>query len=154
MGNLYHDPSGSLLTRCLDNKLGGFLKTHDFLQPLERVETDQGISKEQDKATEKSRPPGPPPTNSVEHIPPRDIGTYNKSYISYQNQRVPEPDGVNMPPAQATSSNRNDENSNSSSYTGSGFTLWDESVLMMNKGQTGKENSFDSKERHPVRGIN
>lgn len=155
MGNVYYDPSGNLLTRCFEYKSGGFLKTHDFLQPLERVETDQGISKEGNKGEppmENSRPPALPATNSVEHILPGGIGTYSISHISYLNQRVPKPEGVDTPPAQASSSNRNDDNSNCSSYTGSGFTLWDESVVM-NKGQTGKENNFAAKERHAVRGI-
>lgn len=131
------------------------MKTHNFLQPLERVETDQDISKQENKADpqmENSRPPVPLPTNSVEHILPGGIGTYSISHISYLNQRFPKPEGVDTPPAQASSSNRNDDNSNCSSYTGSGFTLWDESVVM-NKGQTGKENNFATTERHAVRGI-
>ncbi|XP_062116863.1 transcription factor BIM2 isoform X2 [Humulus lupulus] len=42
------------------------------------------------------------------------------------------------PAAQASSTDRNDENSNCSSFTGSGFTLWEEPAVK--KGKTGKEN--------------
>lgn len=136
---------------------GGILKTHDFLQQGERAGTED-ISKDESRAkqpTEKSRPLIPPPTTtSMEHILPGGIGTYSISHISYLNQRVPKPEGVLLnaaaPQAQASSSDRNDGNSNCSSYTGSGFTLWDESATM-NKGQTGKENNFAAKERHAVR---
>ncbi|XP_024024837.1 transcription factor BIM1 isoform X2 [Morus notabilis] len=117
---------------------GGYLKTHDFLQPLERVgktcakeETSVEIS-----TSEKPPPPAPPP---VEHVLPGGIGTYSISHISnYFNQRVPKPEGMVFTAAQASSTDRNDENSNCSSYTGSGFTLWEESAVK--KGKTGKEN--------------
>ncbi|KAK4567918.1 hypothetical protein RGQ29_003621 [Quercus rubra] len=118
---------------------GSYLKTHDFLQPLERIgktsakeETTAEIS-----SVEKPPPPAPPP--SVEHTLPGGIGTYTISHISsYFNQRVPKPEGSIYTVAQTSSTDRNDENSNSSSYTGSGFTLWEESALK--KGKTGKEN--------------
>ncbi|KAL5544869.1 hypothetical protein UlMin_008653 [Ulmus minor] len=117
---------------------GSYLKTHDFLQPLERVgnacakeETSVEISTD-----EKPPPPAPPP--SVEHILPGGIGTYSISHISYFNQRVPKPEGMVYTVAQASSTDKNDENSNSSSYSGSGFSLWEESAVK--KGKTGKEN--------------
>ncbi|XP_030493398.1 transcription factor BIM1 isoform X2 [Cannabis sativa] len=120
---------------------GGYLKTHDFLQPLERVgkatcakeETSVEIS-----TSEKPPPPAPPP---VEHVLPGGIGTYSISHISYFNQiqsRVPKPEGMVYPAAQASSTDKNDENSNCSSFTGSGFTLWEEPAVK--KGKTGKEN--------------
>ncbi|XP_024024838.1 transcription factor BIM1 isoform X3 [Morus notabilis] len=120
------------------SQAGGYLKTHDFLQPLERVgktcakeETSVEIS-----TSEKPPPPAPPP---VEHVLPGGIGTYSISHISnYFNQRVPKPEGMVFTAAQASSTDRNDENSNCSSYTGSGFTLWEESAVK--KGKTGKEN--------------
>ncbi|CAI9786752.1 unnamed protein product [Fraxinus pennsylvanica] len=122
---------------------GGYLKTHDFLQPLERV--GKNATKEESKieitAIEKPQPPGPPP--SVEHVLPGGIGTYS---ISYFNQRVLKPEG-SLFMAQASSTTRSDENQNSASYTGSGFTLWDESGVK--KGQTGKENI--AAERHILR---
>ncbi|KAL0463721.1 UNVERIFIED_CONTAM: Transcription factor BIM1, partial [Sesamum latifolium] len=79
---------------------------------------------------------------------PGGIGTYS---ISYFNQRVLKPEG-NLYTAQTSSTTRNDENSNSSSYSGGGFTLWDESAVK--KGKTGKENIVA--ERHVLReaGVN
>ncbi|XP_009757584.1 transcription factor BIM1-like isoform X1 [Nicotiana tabacum] len=128
---------------------GGFLKTHDFLQPLEQAE--KALRKEEAKvevvAVEK--PPAPVASPSVEHILPGGIGTYS---ISYLHQRIPKPEASLFAVAQATSTDRNDENSNCSSYTGgSGFTLWDESAV---KGKTGKENSGG--DRHALReaGLN
>ncbi|KAI3463843.1 hypothetical protein Pfo_020506 [Paulownia fortunei] len=121
---------------------GGYLKTHDFLQPLERVGKNATTTKEENKAgmTAVARPPVPAPPASVEHLLPGGIGTYS---ISYFNQRVLKPEG-SLFTAQASSTTRNDENSNCSSYTGSGFTLWDESAVK--KGKTGKENI--AAERH------
>ncbi|KAK4479429.1 hypothetical protein RD792_014943 [Penstemon davidsonii] len=117
---------------------GGYLKTHDFLQPLELV--GNNVAKEENKvgmitAIEKPSP------QSVEHILPGGIGTYS---ISYFNQRLLKPEGNLFATAQASSTTKNDENSNCSSYSGSGFTLWDESAV--NKGKTGKENILA--ERH------
>ncbi|XP_050224004.1 transcription factor BIM1 isoform X2 [Mercurialis annua] len=122
----------------------GFLKTQDFLQPLERVGKG-GVRKEEAAAEvsslEKPPPPAPPPPPSVEHILPGGIGTYSISHISnYFNQRVPKPEGSPIfSVAQASSADKNEEHSNCSSYTGSGFTLWEESEIK-NKGKTGKEN--------------
>ncbi|KAG5229950.1 transcription factor BIM [Salix suchowensis] len=114
---------------------GGFLQTHDFLQPLERV--SKATAREVEILTiEKPPPPAPPP--SVEHILPGGIGTYSISHVSYFNQRVPKPENALFSVAQASSTDKNDENSNCSSYSASGFTLWEESALKM--GKTGKEN--------------
>ncbi|KAL6133498.1 hypothetical protein ACLB2K_065733 [Fragaria x ananassa] len=52
------------------------------------------------------------------------------------------------PQASSSHHERNDENSNCSSYAGSGFTLWDESAAK--KGKTGKENVA---ERPGLRGL-
>ncbi|KAJ6340110.1 hypothetical protein OIU77_007957 [Salix suchowensis] len=114
---------------------GGFLQTHDFLQPLERV--SKATAREVEILTiEKPPPPAPPP--SVEHILPGGIGTYSISHVSYFNQRVPKPENALFSVAQASSTDKNDENSNCSSYSASGFTLWEESALKV--GKTGKEN--------------
>ncbi|KAI3513314.1 hypothetical protein L1887_20644 [Cichorium endivia] len=118
---------------------GGYLETHDFLQPLERVgknATKEG-KKVEEPPTGKSLPPAPPTT--VEHILPGGIGTYSISHISCinQSQRILKPEGV-VAAAQSSGSDKNDENSNCSSYTGSGFSLWEESTAK--KGKTGKEN--------------
>ncbi|OMO69948.1 hypothetical protein COLO4_28851 [Corchorus olitorius] len=91
-------------------------------------------------AAEKPPPPAPPP--SVEHILPGGIGTYSISHISYFNPRVPKAEGAIFNVAQGSSNERNDENSNCSSYTGSGFTLWEESAGK--KGKTGKENAGET----------
>lgn len=98
------------------------------------------MTKEEDKIEIKDverPPPAAPPPPAVEHILPGGIGTYS---ITYFNQRITKPEGNLFMMAQASSTNRTDENnSNSSSYTGSGFTLWDESAVK--KGKTGKENN-------------
>lgn len=128
---------------------GGYLKTHDFLQPLEQAE--KTIRKEETKVevTAVEKPPPPVASPSVERILPGGIGTYS---ISYLHQRVPKPEASLFAVAQASSTDRNDESSNCSSYTGSGFALWDESTVK--KGKTGKENSGG--DRHVLReaGLN
>ncbi|XP_050375953.1 transcription factor BIM1 isoform X2 [Argentina anserina] len=125
---------------------GGYLETHDFLQPLERMgktcakeETSVEIISPSRSSVEKPTWVAQRPT-SVEHVLPGGIGTYSISHISYFNQRVPKPEENVFPVAPQASSTheRNDENSNCSSYAGSGFTLWDESAAK--KGKTGKEN--------------
>jgi hypothetical protein len=86
---------------------------------------------------------------SAEHILPGGIGTYSISHISYfAHQRVPKPEGSIFTVAQTSSTDRNGENSICTSYTGSGFTLWEESAALK-KGKTGKENMG---ERPIVRG--
>ncbi|KAI8543153.1 hypothetical protein RHMOL_Rhmol08G0195300 [Rhododendron molle] len=134
---------------------GAYLKTHDFLQPLEGL--GKNITKEENSTVEiitmldKPPPPAPPPTTtSGEHLLPGGIGTYSISHISnYFNQTVLKPEGpaAVFTVAQSSSTDRNEENSNSSSFnTGSGFTLWEESAVK--KGKTGKENvaSRDSRQ--------
>lgn len=120
---------------------GGYLKTHDFLQPLERVgnSTAKEENAVENTGVEKPTPPAPPP--SVERLLPGGIGTYSISHISYFNQRNPKPEGTIFTVAEASSTERTEENSNCSSYTGGGFTLWEESAV--NKGKTGKENAGD-----------
>nr|GMC48394.1 transcription factor BIM1 isoform X2 [Ipomoea batatas] len=125
--------------------LRGYLRTHDFLQPLEQAEGTVGKEESKVEVTIAEKPPPPP---SMEHNLPGGIGTYSISYL----QRVPKPEGSLFAMAQPSSTDRNDENSNCSSYSGSGFTLWDETAVK--KGKTGKENS--SGERHVLRetGVN
>ncbi|XP_019464195.1 PREDICTED: transcription factor BIM1-like isoform X2 [Lupinus angustifolius] len=131
---------------------GSRLKTHDFLQPLERAETKATAKEEAtDEISSVAPKPPPPPPPSVEHLLPGGIGTYSISHISYSNnntQRVPKPETSLFTVHQATSTDRNDENSNCSSYTSSGFTLWDESAVK--KGKTGKENNVAGK---PIIGV-
>ncbi|XVE54650.1 hypothetical protein DITRI_Ditri03aG0099100 [Diplodiscus trichospermus] len=120
---------------------GGYLKTHDFLQLEQLGKTSAKEETPVEEAmAEKPPPPAPPP--SAEHILPGGIGTYSIGHISYFNPRVPKAEGALVPVAQGSSSERNDENSNCSSYTGSGFTLWEESAAK--KGKTGKENAGET----------
>uniref|UniRef100_A0A2P2LRP8 BHLH domain-containing protein n=1 Tax=Rhizophora mucronata TaxID=61149 RepID=A0A2P2LRP8_RHIMU len=117
----------------------GHLKTHDFLRPLERVGKTAAKEETNEISTvDKSRPLARPA--SVEHTLPGGIGTYSISHISYFNHIIPKPEGTMFNVAQASSTdNKNEESSNCSSYTaGSGFTLWEESVL--EKGKTEKKN--------------
>ncbi|KAH7549248.1 hypothetical protein JRO89_XS13G0004200 [Xanthoceras sorbifolium] len=122
---------------------GGYLKTQDFLQPLERVGKSSAAKEETNveiSSTVEKPPPAAPPPTSVEHILPGGIGTYSISHISYFNQKIPKSEGTMFTVAQqASSTEKNDDNSNCSSYTGSGFTLWEESAGK--KGKTGKENA-------------
>ncbi|KAL6518242.1 hypothetical protein OROMI_033943 [Orobanche minor] len=115
---------------------GSYLRTHDFLQPLERVGRNTDVTKEENKAIMSGveRPPVVVPPASMDYLLPGGIGTYN---ISYFNKMVLNPEG-SLFTAQATSTSRNDEDSKSCTHTISGFTLWDESAVK--KGKTGKEN--------------
>ncbi|KAJ0578057.1 putative transcription factor bHLH family [Helianthus annuus] len=111
---------------------GDYLKTQDFLQPLEQVGNKEG------KYIEKSTPP-----SMVEH---GGLGTYNVAYMNnIQSQKVAKAEGIAISAAQSSSSNNtNDEYSNCNSYRGTGFALWENS-----KGKTGKENVARS--RHTTR---
>lgn len=119
---------------------GGLLKTHNFLQPLEGEEKT-GPKEDNMVDINVKPPPAAPPTSVVEHVLPGGIGTYSISHISYFNPRVPKSEENIYSVAPVTSNDKNDDNSNCSSYTGSGFTLWDESAVR--KGNTGKENLGD-----------
>ncbi|XP_027329209.1 transcription factor BIM1 isoform X3 [Abrus precatorius] len=128
---------------------GSYLKTHDFLQPLERQETKASAKEEatDEISSVAQKPPSSAPPPSVEHLLPGGIGTYSISHISCfnnNNQRVPKPEAALYTVRQATTStDRNDDNSNCSSYTSSGFTLWEESSVK--RGKTGKENNVGEK---------
>ncbi|KZV16000.1 hypothetical protein F511_14366 [Dorcoceras hygrometricum] len=125
---------------------GGYLETHDFLRPLERVGKNGTRDESKDEMSVVDKLPLP----AAEHLLPGGIGTYS---ISYFNQRGLKPEGEgSLFMMQASSATRNDENSNSSSHTGSGFTLCDESAVK--KGKTGKENF--SAQRHVLQeaGLN
>ncbi|KAF8037481.1 hypothetical protein BT93_B0391 [Corymbia citriodora subsp. variegata] len=117
-----------------------FLKTHDFLgKTSAKEEATSEISSSLERPPPPAPPPLPLPQHSVEHVLPGGIGTYSISHISYfNNQNLPKPEATIFTVAQASSTDRTDENSNCSSYTNSGFTLWDESAAK--KGKTGKEN--------------
>lgn len=99
----------------------GFLETHDFLQPLERVGKKDG-----------NKFAAPPASASA-------VVSLSQS----QSHRMTQAEGMVITTAQSSGSDKNDENSNCSSYTGSGFSLWEESAVM--KGKTGKENIAGNK---------
>lgn len=140
----------SIFFNLLHAWAGGFLKTHDFLQ-VGKINAKEESTLEITSIVEKPPPPAPPPpsSSSVEHNLPGGIGTYSISHVSYFGQKVPKPEGSVFAVAQTSSTEKNDENSNCSSYTGSGFTLWEESAVK--KGKTGKENA---RERAIGRGGN
>ncbi|XP_009587237.1 transcription factor BIM2-like isoform X1 [Nicotiana tomentosiformis] len=122
---------------------GGYLKTHDFLQPLEQARKTVGKTETKVEVEAIEKPP------SAAHILPGGIGTYS---ISYLQQRIPTPEPNIFAVTQTSSTDREDRNSNCSSYSGSGFTIWNESAIK--KGKTGKENLAG--DRHVLReaGIN
>ncbi|CAH9078590.1 unnamed protein product [Cuscuta europaea] len=112
---------------------GGYLRTHDFLQPLEENIAGKEEGKLGVPMVAKLPLLAHPPSMEHNNLP-GGIGTFSISHL----QGVPKPEGSIYTMAHPSSTDMNDENSNSSSYTGSGFTLWDESVV--SKGKTGKEN--------------
>lgn len=126
---------------------GGYLKTQDFLQPLERVGKNM-ITKERGMAVVENAPV-PGPHASVEHLCSGGVGTYSISNIN-QRSIKPAERSIFATTAQASSTTRNEENSTSSSYPGGGFALWDESGVQ--KGKTGKENVCITTERHAQQG--
>ncbi|GAB2299140.1 hypothetical protein Dimus_033212 [Dionaea muscipula] len=116
---------------------GGYLRTHDFLRPLER---EQKLQSKEDRVLELNVENYPPisSSSSVEHPLPGGVGTYSINHISF-NSRVAKPDSTFFNAVTLTSNNQgNDDISNCSSYTGSGFTLWDQSESRKRK--AGKEN--------------
>ncbi|KAK4744158.1 hypothetical protein SAY87_010470 [Trapa incisa] len=111
-----------------------FLETHDFLG---KTNAKEEVSTEISSA---ERPPPAAPPPSGEHLLPGGIGTYSISHISHLNQRTLKPHVTLFPVAQTSSTTeRNDDNSNCSSYANSSFILWDESTAK--KGKTRKENA-------------
>ncbi|KAE8727096.1 Transcription factor BIM1, putative isoform 2 [Hibiscus syriacus] len=116
---------------------GAYLKTRDFLQ-LEQQGNQSARKGTTVEVAGDEKPPPPP----VERILPGGIGTYSISHISCFNPRVPKAEGTVFTVAEGSSKERNDENSNCSSYTGSGFTLWEESAGK--RGKTRKENAEET----------
>ncbi|KAL6995009.1 hypothetical protein U1Q18_005143 [Sarracenia purpurea var. burkii] len=132
--------AGKVQRRC------GYPTTHDFLRPLDGLGKKSAREENTAEITAIENPPPPAPPSS-EHLLPGGIGTYSISHIPYFDQRVLKPEGAIFAVAQASSADRNETSSNCSSYTGSGFTLWEESTVM--KGKTGKENA--AVDRHVAR---
>ncbi|KAK4768136.1 hypothetical protein SAY87_003277 [Trapa incisa] len=106
-----------------------FLKTHDFLgKTSAREEVSGGMS-----SAEKLSP------SSKEHLLPGRIGTYSISHISHFDDKVQKPEAPVLSVTQSSNTtDRNNDNSNCSSYSNSGFTLWEESTAR--KVETEREN--------------
>ncbi|KAF7806297.1 transcription factor BIM1 isoform X1 [Senna tora] len=132
---------------------GSYLKTHDFLQPLEGAErkTNAKVEEAGDHEISSVAQKQPPAAPCVEHILPGGIGTYSISHISYfSNHRIPKPEASSpftVPSHHEPSKDRNEDSSNCTSYTSSGFNLWEESAVK--KGKTGKENDAAEKSTVP-----
>ncbi|OVA04891.1 Myc-type [Macleaya cordata] len=143
---------------------GIFLKTRDFLQPLETI--GKSNSKGEitvdtstvEKPVAQTRPPSSSSSSSVEHVLPGGIGTYTISHISNFNQLVPKPE-INstttcaVVPASSLEKkadvNKTTTISNSnSSYSGSSFSLWGESVV--EKATTAKKGNNTGERHHHV----
>ncbi|KAI3970764.1 hypothetical protein MKX01_024411 [Papaver californicum] len=138
---------------------GIYLKTRDFLQPLETVGKSNSKGESSsivetsssspviEKTISQPRPPSSSSSaSSIEHILPGGIGTYTISHISNFSQQevVPVPErptssSVIAPAAPTTSFEKKTEvvvnnraavsNSTSSYSGGSSFTLWGDSVV-------------------------
>nr|DAD31553.1 TPA_asm: hypothetical protein HUJ06_010404 [Nelumbo nucifera] len=111
------------------------LKTHDFLQPLERLGKKSGKGENTvEAAPNPIEKPLPPPPPSVEHALPGGIGTYSIGYNSNFNHRSvpPKPETSVFSPTSSTEKNgevNNKANSNGGSYSGGAFSLWNQSVV-------------------------
>ncbi|XP_047328090.1 transcription factor BIM1-like isoform X2 [Impatiens glandulifera] len=104
---------------------GNFLRTQEFLQPLSSRGENNG---KEIMNLEKA----PTPAGGW-------IGTnYSISQISLFNKVLQKVEGGVFTMAQAGNINKNDVNSNCSSYPVNGFTLWERSAMA--KGKTRKEN--------------
>ncbi|KAI4329660.1 hypothetical protein MLD38_028021 [Melastoma candidum] len=127
-----------------------FLRTHDFLGRT--LAQEDAAPKETPLPSSGERPIQLP--QPMEHALPGGIGTYTISHIPCFTDKPPasKPETTASPPftvVQASSTDRTDDNSNSCSYTNSGFTLWDEPPGK--KGRTGKENVRLAPAAAPVR---
>ncbi|KAM7267158.1 hypothetical protein ACFE04_009324 [Oxalis oulophora] len=132
---------------------GNRLKTLDLLHVGKASSKEENNMKIPSSVETRTQPPAPA---GEEHVLPGGIGTYTISRMtSYVNNNVHQrpvlikPEGSmfaahhqqQQHQASSTTDQKNDEHSNCSSYTGSGFTLWEESAANNKKGKTGKENS-------------
>ncbi|KAJ4974431.1 hypothetical protein NE237_007605 [Protea cynaroides] len=132
---------------------GIYLKTHDFLQPLERAgkndANDENTVENEKNSTVVEKLPLST-VASMGHVLPGGIGTYSISHISNITQRVPKPEGI------VYGTERNGEsskpNSNCSSYSsGEAFTLWGESFVKEN-GAAMKDTTAE-RERHATKEL-
>ncbi|KAL8141872.1 hypothetical protein V2J09_014904 [Rumex salicifolius] len=121
---------------------GAYLKTHNFLQPLDK-EGQHGAKEDNANGLNVEKPPPPSAPPPIEQVLPGSIA-YSINHVAYLNPRMPKSEGTAFNMASAlTVNDRNDENSNASSYTaGSSFTVWDHESSSR-KGKTRKENPDD-----------
>ncbi|PIA63281.1 hypothetical protein AQUCO_00200952v1 [Aquilegia coerulea] len=110
---------------------GNGLRTHDFLQPLERVAKNNVVG---EKLVDRTKGENPSPSSSsspsVEHILPGGIGTYTISHISNFSQRVPKTEQAIGTVVRGSSAERSGEiNIANSSTNGGVFAFWEESTV-------------------------
>ncbi|KAL4364278.1 hypothetical protein GQ457_04G036260 [Hibiscus cannabinus] len=145
------------LPQSLPGGAEGGKPTHDFLSPCSHSSVQQDprppsqdshlktrdfLQLEQGNQSAKKETAVKPPPPSAERILPGGVGTYGIGRNSYFNHRVPKAETAVFTAAEGSSTERNDENSNCSSYTGSGFTLWEESAGKLGKTRKEKRQSF------------
>ncbi|KAF5183041.1 transcription factor BIM1-like [Thalictrum thalictroides] len=115
---------------------GNGLRTHDFLQPLERV-AKNSVAGEKISDRTKGENPSPSPSSSsspsVEHILPGGIGTYTISHISNFSQCVPKTEHAVGTVVRGSSAERSGEiniaNSSKNCTNGGVFAFWEESTV-------------------------
>ncbi|KAH9615637.1 hypothetical protein KSS87_012667 [Heliosperma pusillum] len=116
---------------------GDFLKTHNFLQPLEGG--PENSAKEDNTVDINLKlPSAAPSTRVVEHVRPGGIGTYSISCLPYTTQKVPKSEANDLPVVSVTSNDINDSNC-SIYYTGGSFMLLDESTTKKGHPRTTKK---------------
>ncbi|XP_068637471.1 transcription factor BIM2-like [Aristolochia californica] len=110
---------------------GFYPKTHDFLQPLERVDKNNGSGEGTKELTDVEK------SSSVEHALPGGIGTYSISHISNFARGIVKPERTILPIVQVNSTDRKMEPNRVSNgcqpYNGGAFTLWDEKAAGKDK---------------------
>ncbi|KAG9448625.1 hypothetical protein H6P81_008590 [Aristolochia fimbriata] len=110
---------------------GFYLKTHDFLQPLDRVGKNNGTGESTKDLTNVEKPP------SVEHVLPGGIGTYSISHISNFGRGIVKPERTVLPIVQVNSTDRKMEPNRVSNgckpNNGGAFTLWEEKAAGKDK---------------------
>ncbi|KAF8082329.1 hypothetical protein N665_0832s0003 [Sinapis alba] len=153
-------PTQDFLSACSNSNVhpdpmpsskGGYPKTHDFLQPLERVGTractkdEEGTRGGVDTTSASSKLKSPYVNN--QNVLPGGIGTYTISHMPYMyhnhhHQRVPKPEVSPMFTVSQASCNEGNAVEESSYAAKNGFTLWNESVEK--KGRIGKRQQRQS----------
>ncbi|XP_058112460.1 transcription factor BIM2-like [Magnolia sinica] len=117
---------------------GFYLKTHDFLQPLERVGKSNSIGDDANETISAVEKP-----SSIEHALPGGIGTYSISHISNFGRAV-KPERPSFTDVQSGSTDVRsvsaerscgEVNKANGNFGVGAFTLWDESVVKEKVGE-------------------